>query len=358
MIIISKTFSREKFQAVFQVQEPEDGMRLDQFVMEYFTKWSRQVIKKKIDAKDIFIKDRPGKNKPSTKVHTEDIVHVETSYQEEAPEKWNGQELPVDNHLPMVFEDEGLFVVSKPAFMAVHPTGRHIFHVVTVILEDLYKQSPLHSVHRLDRETSGLLLVARNTKSANELTTQFEKGQVKKVYFFIGVKQKQVALNETFTCSRRLGTDEEGLKRVYIKNYDVSSSEGKSAETHFELLDQDEKYVIGLAFPQTGRQHQIRVHAQYEGFPLIGDKLYLGNYKIFQAFKDHYATAEDFEKMQLPRHALHATGLKLKYRQKDIELIAPMAPDLLEFLEKKTQISTTSLQEKIDQKIHEYFKHQ
>ena len=240
-------------------------MRLDQFVMEYFSKWSRQMIKKKIDVKDIFIKDRPGKNKPSTKVHTDDIVYVETSYQEESPEKWNGEDLLVDSELPMVFSDDGLFVVSKPAFMAVHPTGRHIFHVVTVILEDQYNERPLHSVHRLDRETSGLLLVARNHKSANELTTQFERGQVKKVYFFIGVKQKELPMNQLFLCERRLGTNEEGLKRVYIKNYDKSSRDGKSAETSFLLLDQDEKYVIGLAFPQTGRQHQIRVHAQYEG---------------------------------------------------------------------------------------------
>lgn len=355
MIIVSKTFSREKFQAVFQVQEPEDGMRLDQFVMEYFTKWSRQMIKKKISVKDIFIKDRPGKNKPSSKVHTGDIVHVETSYQEESPETWNGKELPIDSHLPMVFEDEGLFVVSKPAFMAVHPTGRHIFHVVTVILEDLYQQRPLHSVHRLDRETSGLLLVARNHKSANELTTQFEKGQVKKVYFFVGVKQKTLAMHEQFTCRRRLGTDEEGLKRVYIKNYDESSEAGKSAETHFKLLDQDENYVIGLAFPQTGRQHQIRVHAQYEGFPLVGDKLYLGSYEMFQAFKDHYATEEDYQMMLLPRHALHATGLKLKYHKQDIELVAPMAPDLLEFLNTETDISTDELEKTIADEIKQYF---
>jgi 23S rRNA pseudouridine1911/1915/1917 synthase len=355
MIIVSKTFSREKFQAIFQVQEPEEGMRLDQFVMEYFSKWSRQMIKRKITAKDIFIKDRPGKNKPSTKVHTQDIVHVETSFQEESPEKWNGEDLPVDDNLPMVFSDDGLFVVSKPAFMAVHPTGRHIFHVVTVILEDIYNERPLHSVHRLDRETSGLLLVARNHKSANELTTQFEKGQVKKVYFFVGVKQKELPMNELFTCERRLGTEEEGLKRVYIKNYDKGAPEGKSAETSFLLLDQDDEYVIGLAFPQTGRQHQIRVHAQYEGFPLVGDKLYLGSYEMFQSFKDNYAKPEDYEYMKLPRHALHATGLKLNYHQKPIELIAPLAPDLIDFLKKSTNILIDNLEAKIAEEIKKYF---
>lgn len=356
MIILSKTFSREKFQAIFKAQEEEDGLRLDQFVMEYFTKWSRQMIKRKIAAGDIFIKDRPGKNKPSTKIRTEDVVHVETTYQEEEPEKWNGEELPVDSHLPMVYEDEGLFVVSKPAFMAVHPTGRHIFHVVTVILEDLYHQKPLHSVHRLDRETSGLLLIARQPNAANELTKQFENSLVKKVYFFIGVKEKEVEIQKPFSCNRRLGTDEEGLKRVYIKNYPFGSDQGKSAHTDFILLEEDKNFVAGLAFPSTGRQHQIRVHAQVEGFPLVGDKLYLGDYPMFQRFKDHYATEEDFEKMMLPRHALHAVALKLKYKGEPIMLQAPLAPDMEEFLKTKTEINVDRLLVKIDEQVSEKLK--
>ena len=354
MIILSKTFSREKFQAIFQAQEQEDGIRLDQFVMNYFTKWSRQMIKRKIDQGDIYIKERPGRNKPSTKIRINDEVYVESQFTEEAAEIWNGKEIPPDTKLPMVFEDEGLFVISKPAFMAVHPTGRHIFHVATVILEEKYNQSPLHSVHRLDRETSGLLLVARNPTAASELTKQFEKAQVKKVYFFISQTRQKHEEMSLVECNQRLGTEEEGLKRVYINAYPNDSTVGKSAHTDILILKQDSEYTIGLAFPQTGRQHQIRVHAQQIGLPLIGDKLYLGNYEMFQRFKDHYATEQDYIEMQLPRHALHAIGLKLNYKSKKQSFIAPMAPDLVDFISQKTQFSIKEIETLTQKEITNY----
>ena len=89
----------------------------------------------------------------------------------------------------------------------------------------------------------------------------------------------------------------------------------------FKLIFENTDYVIGLAFPQTGRQHQIRTHAAFHGYPLIGDKIYNGDPKLFMRFKDKVSKPEDFEIMQLSRHALHAIALKLPYPSADNETL-------------------------------------
>ena len=101
------------------------------------------------------------------------------------------------------------------------------------------------------------------------------------------------------------------MDRVCVNAYPQDSALGKEAETFFHIVREGPDYVMGLAFPRTGRQHQIRVHARVNGFPLVGDKLYCGSYPMFQRFKDLKATAEDHSLMQIPRQALHAAALRL-----------------------------------------------
>lgn len=102
-----------------------------------------------------------------------------------------------------------------------------------------------------------------------------------------------------------------------------------------------------MAFPQTGRQHQIRVHAKAHGLPLIGDKLYLGSYEMFQRFKDQYASEEDYNLMELPRHALHAIALRIPYKKEEKLFVTKIPHDFVEWIKKNSELDIDKLEEKI-----------
>lgn len=316
MNILYKKFNPDNFEAHYEVHEPQDGMRLDQFLQRHFPSFSREQVKEKIKNGDVQIKGRPGKMKPNTKVYNKEQVIVFTFKTIHEDEWWNGEMVELENNPPILYEDEGLMVLSKPPFMSTHPTGKHLFYCATVYCESLCGHGT-HSIHRLDRETSGALLVGKNPKAANKYTTLFEQERVRKCYFFIGVKNENFKEDNIFIANERLDTGGEGLLRVLIGYHPENSQVGKRARTYFHLLYEetvgDKTYVLGLAFPKTGRQHQIRVHAMAHGFPLLGDKIYYGSYPMFQSFKDRYAKPEDYELMELPRHALHATAINIPW---------------------------------------------
>jgi 23S rRNA-/tRNA-specific pseudouridylate synthase len=166
----------------------------------------------------------------------------------------------------------------------------------------------MKSVHRIDRETSGILLLAKNEKSAQVLTDLFEQRKFKKAYFFISHKNEN-ATPFPFIAEERLGLKEDQIPRNMVHTFSKTSKEGKRAKTHFVQIHEFGAYVLALAFPQTGRQHQIRAHAAHHGYPLLGDKMYNGDPTVFMRFKDNIPNESDFELMQIPRQALHAAAL-------------------------------------------------
>ena len=130
---------------------------------------------------------------------------------------------------------------------------------------------------------------------------------------------------------------------------------GKESETHFELILEKDNYVLAMAFPLSGRQHQIRVHASVNGYPLVGDKLYNGDPGVFIRFKDLVPTLEDHELMEIPRHALHATALKLTYpKDKMTYFIAPLPEDLALWLQDKLKLEPLEVEELIRQKVEQF----
>ena len=261
-------------------------------------------------------------------------------------EYWKGRQIKIKNQPLVLFEDEHMMAVSKPPFMATHPTGRHLFNCVTVWFEfDFGKKA--YSVHRLDRETSGILILAKDSVMARELGVHFETGNVKKCYFFISIAKKIPP--PKFTAHERLERKES--QRTTMTFHPGKSVHGKEAQTTFRILHVSSPYVLGLAFPKTGRSHQIRVHAKAHGLPLLGDKLYLGSPALFGRFKDNQATQEDHDLMELPRHALHATALKISgrfYR-------SPLPSDLVNWIGEKIKCPIKELEEKIDGFIKEEF---
>jgi RluA family pseudouridine synthase len=354
MSIIKKSFSSDKYEALYLVDEEHHGMRLDQFLQIYLASFSRQAVKQKIKDKDIIIHNRPGTHKPSTILHHKDKITLYTYKTVHEDEWWNGEKLELQLTPDIIYQDDDLAVISKPPYMATHPTGKHIFNCATVFFEAQTNRTA-HSIHRIDRETSGVLLLGKNPKTANLMTECFENDQVKKCYLFIAQANEDYNEADYLECDRRLGATDSGLKRIYINHFPVDSTEGKHAFTRFKIVHKENGYVIGLAFPQTGRQHQIRVHAMINGLPLIGDKLYLGNFKMFQRFKDNIASKEDHDLMQLSRHALHAIALRIPYQGKETIFKAPIPNDLQEWLKSNTSIALEKLEELLSIEIDSYF---
>lgn len=352
---IEKSFTSEKYEVSYPVVTQHENMRLDQFLMCYMPNVSREFLKKKIDKGEIIISGRKPPHKSSVKVHFGERVTVIT-YNDGVieDELWNGKPVPRDQKPDIVFEDKNLLVINKPPFMLTHPAGKNLFYCATVYFESIYKHT-LHSFHRIDRETSGVLMLAKNVPTAQSLTLLFEQEKVRKCYFLIAHKTSG-ARNFPFTAKQRMGPDENAFPPGMIKAYAEDSNLEKDAETHFELLLEKEDFVLALAFPKTGRQHQIRVHAAANGYPLLGDKLYNGDPLIFIRFKDHKATEEDHQKMQIPRHALHAAALKIAYpAEKESQFIAPLPLDLSQWIKAKFPISISEVDKLMSDKIKSLF---
>lgn len=347
---IKKSYSDDCYQVEYPVLEEHESLRLDQFMMEKLPTFSRQNIKKKIASKEILILGRDAPHRPSSKVHFGETVKMITYKNDLEDEYWNGEKIELQK-AHILKQTEDYFILSKPAFMTTHPTGKRLFNVATVYLET-HSGSMAHSVHRLDRETSGVMVFARNKKSAQLITTEFENTRVKKAYFFIAHK-KENSTPFPFTAYERLERLE---PRQLMKAHSESSELGKHAKTDFHLLYESEQYVLALAFPKTGRQHQIRVHAAYHGYPLLGDKIYHGGYKMFQRFKDRLASEQDHNLMQIPRQALHAISLSFSYEGNENIFIDHIPQDLKDWIEQNLICEIKGIESKISEIIQTQFK--
>lgn len=349
---IQKTFTTEKYVVIHTVKEEQDGWRLDQFVQKCMPTLSRQYLKGKIERGEVEISGRKPPHKPSVKVHlNEKITIITLNDGSIEDEYWNGKPLPRDAKPTVVFEDNELLVVNKPPFMITHPAGKNLFYCATVFFQTIYKKT-IHSIHRLDRETSGLLLLGKNPKIAQQVGMQFEEDKVRKCYFFIAHKRPG-ALPFPFTARQRMDRMEGEVPMMETWPHD--STEGKESETGFELLLEKEEYVLAMAFPLTGRQHQIRVHAAVNGYPLLGEKLYDEGPEVFKRFKDNIATQEDHDHLQIPRHALHATALKFYYpKDKLTFFIAPLPEDLAEWIKSKLNVEREEVEALIKAKVEQF----
>lgn len=327
------------------VGEAEDGMRLDQYTQNFLGSFSREAVKKKILEGEIRIFGRPHPHKPSTKVYHKEQVEIVT---------YNlGGELEEEPRI--IYEDQMVLITTKPPFMATHPTGKHLFKCLTVFYEEKYGHT-IHSIHRLDLETSGVQIMGKSPEGAHLITPMFEEEKVKKAYFFISKKYRSpFPMNDVFEAREPMGQEDNFIPRLYTHCYPEGSSEGKRAKTNFIIFHREDDYALGLAFPQTGRQHQIRAHAAYHGYPLLGDKLYNGDVHIFTRFQDGEQTEEDQEIMEINRQALHALALKLPYPNNKMTVFrAPLPLDLSNFINKNLNISADEVQKMIELKLKDW----
>ena len=213
----------------------------------------------------------------------------------------------------IIFEDHDLLVVNKPADLVCHPskTGPMSSLVGRVRLH-LGEASEMHLINRLDRETSGVVLIAKNLPSARQLRAIWEQRQVVKEYW--AIVHGHPARDHEF-IDAPLGKDE--TSAVAIK--DTIRPDGLPSQTEYWVKARfwrDEKpFSLLRVRPRTGRKHQIRIHLSARGHPLVGDKIYGSDEKLYLNFVTGRLASDQQETLLLPNHALHCFGVRLEWKK-------------------------------------------
>lgn len=247
------------------VNENDKGKRLDIYIAENFNELSRTMIKKLIESNNILVNDKS--EKVSYKVQANDNISIDVPEAKET--KLKAQEIPLD----IIYEDSDIIVVNKPKGMVVHPANGNLDGTLVNAILSICKNSlsgiggELRPgiVHRLDKDTSGLIIVAKNDKAHINMSEQIKERNVKKTY--IALVRGNVPEEEA-TINMPIGRSTKDRKKMAV------TKNGKQAITHFKVLKRYSKYTLLEIKIETGRTHQIRVHMAEIGYPVVGDAVY------------------------------------------------------------------------------------
>ncbi|MFO0616035.1 MAG: RluA family pseudouridine synthase [Polyangiaceae bacterium] len=348
--------------SAFRVPPEYAGMRLDRFIHQELKRTSRTRAQLIVRVSAFDAEGRP--KRPSDRVRAHDHVFLwRAPWDEEQPEE----------ELAVLFEDAHLLAVDKPPNVPVHPSARYYRSTVVKLLEAARPGETHYLAHRLDKETSGVLLLTKTAEADRAVKRIFAGGsadpavkppkirkrkaerlaaavaagalpppprptrtdEVEKVYLAIA---RGAITEERFEVDAPLEEDPSPLR---VKMRVARPGEGLVARTRFEVIerrahpsDPVRAYTLVRCTLETGRQHQIRVHLASIGHPIVGDKLYGGDDRLFARGADGELTAEDHEILELPRQALHAHLLGMRHPielDRRVRIVSPLAADLQAF---------------------------
>ena len=290
--------------------------RLDVFLTEVQADITRSYIKKLIETERVTVNGAPAK--AQYKLKEGDRVEVEV------PDPEPLEVMPEAIPLSIVYEDASLIVIDKPPGMVVHPAPGHsggtLVNALLHHCKDLAGIGGVERpgiVHRLDKDTSGLIVAAKTDACMQSLTRQFKERDIKKVYLALA---KGIFEMKTGVIDVPIGRH-----KIHRKKMSVHTSAGREAQTRYEVLRQLDGFAYVQLFPKTGRTHQLRVHLASIGHPILGDRLYGGTLGPGLP--------------QIVRQALHAHRLELTHPvtgnllqlesplPSDMEALLPASPD-------------------------------
>ncbi len=302
----------ETIEHSFLVEGECHGWRLDRFLQKKIPRLSRTRVQRVIRG-DCLVDGRPCK--PSQLV----LPGQRVVFRRPAP-----VEPDAPRTLPILRQDEFFYALDKPAGIAMHPTAKFHYSTVTAVLREKFPGEPLQITHRLDLETSGVLLIARTRDAAVALKRAFARRKVHKKYLAL----VRGALDGEGVVDAPLGLAG-GLVRVKMAVRDG----GLPARTRWRAVETRGEVTLVECWPETGRQHQIRAHLDALGFPVVGDKLYPDE-RVFADYQDHGWEAVA-ERVALPRQALHAARLEFPHpvSGEPIAVESELPNDLREFFD-------------------------
>ena len=284
------------------VDEEEQGKRLDVYIVSKDSDVTRTSAQRQIEQGNVTIN---GKRTTKVSYKVSDGDEIEIEEKEPVEIELKAQDIPVD----IVYEDKDIIVVNKPKGMVVHPANGNpdgtLVNAIMAICKDSLSgiggEIRPGIVHRLDKDTSGLLIVAKNDMAHVNMSEQIKRHEVKKTY--IALVRGVVKENEA-TIDMPIGRSNSDRKKMAV------TKNGKNAVTHIKVLKRYDKYTLLEVNIETGRTHQIRVHLAHIGYPVIGDYIYSNGKNEFG----------------IVGQCLHAKSLEFKHpiTGEDMKLEAPL----------------------------------
>lgn len=299
----------------WMIDDESVGTRLDRFLASQVEGLSRTAMQQLIADGSILINTKPA-SKPGYALRLGDEIRILNLIPSSAVKHVTPHELPLD----IVYEDADFLVINKAAGMVVHPAPGHYDDTLVNALLARYPELRSHQedlrpgiVHRLDRDTSGLLIVAKNLHTQVKLIDQMKAHEIEKRYLTL---VEGIVTQERGSIDAPIGRDPRNRQHMTITSVD-----SRDAITHFKVQERFGHHTLLLLQLETGRTHQIRVHLKAIGYPVVGDPI--------------YGTGRIRYGITLKRQFLHAFQLRFKHPSTGevIELEAPLPPDLQSILD-------------------------
>jgi 23S rRNA pseudouridine1911/1915/1917 synthase len=298
------------------------GLRLDHFVKTQIERLSRTKIQTIIETQ---LRRADGHApKAATKVVEGEHYIIR---REARPEP------PCPRTFGVVHEDRRLLIIDKPAGLPVHASAKFYFNTLARVLAERYPDEPeLQLCHRLDRETSGCVVIARDREAAAYVKQAIaDKGRTIKQYLAVVDGEPPWDDEITLAQSLRISTESDATRLATVKV--LVDPAGMPAQTRVQVERRAGRYALVRCTLVTGRQHQIRVHLAHAGFPIVGDKIYAHGDDAFIEYCDEGLTPELAALFVLPRHALHAARITVPHPEGGtVTGEAPLPPDMAALL--------------------------
>lgn len=273
-----------------------DGMRLDRFLSLRFADRSRSFFARCI-REGLVRTDSEGVLASSSRVRGKQVLHV-----------WIpgiAPETPPPPLPPLVYEDETVLVFNKPPGMLCHPAGTRFHWALVSLAKAAFPNDEIDLVHRIDRDTSGLVIVTRTREANRRLKASMKKGVVHKEY--------EAIVRGEVPWEQQVLTGPIGYADGPIRIQMAVREDGQPARTDVQVLERRPAHTRVRCILRTGRTHQIRVHLWHAGFPLLGDRLYGVPSDIFLESLEHGSTSRVLAMTGAERHALHHRRVRMPH---------------------------------------------